>query len=65
MLPFGTNGRHLKISFQRNDGARKDVSPMEFYSYHMQQRQGSYFHKCGRLYHQYIVDMYAKMNNID
>jgi hypothetical protein len=37
------------------------VSAMQFYCYRLQDRVKSYLHLFGRLFHQYIVDQYAKI----
>ena len=42
-----------------DDGA--GVTPMRFYSYLLQDREGSYLVHYGRLFHQYAVDMYVKV----
>jgi hypothetical protein len=34
---------------------------MQFYCYHLQNRAKSYLHLFGRLFHEYIVDQYAKI----
>jgi len=58
ILPHGrygwTTGMHLSNIQQ--------VSPMQFYSFHLMQRDNfNVLLRCGRLFHQYIVDQYAKM----
>ncbi len=39
----------------------KFVTPMLYYAYRLMDRENSYLQKYGRLFHQYIVDMYAKI----
>ena len=39
----------------------KFVSAMQYYAYQLCDRPGSYLHRFGRLFHQYIVDQYAKI----
>ena len=54
----GDNGWHLKIPHSRGNG---NITHKEYYSYHLIVRSAvSYLHLWGRLYHQYLVDMYAK-----
>jgi len=40
---------------------RERVTTMQFYSYRLQIRDGDWLHNAGRLYQQYIVDQYAKI----
>jgi hypothetical protein len=49
------------ISTPENEGSR--VSAMDYYSFHLMVRpnNGNLLHLFGKLFHQYIVDMYAKM----
>ena len=55
---LGKNGWQLKISHNKGKG---HVAPLEFCSYRLMVRGSlSYLHLCGRLFHQYLVDMYAK-----
>ena len=48
------------ISTPENEGSR--VSAMDYYSFHLMVRlnNGNLLHLFGKLFHQYIVDMYAK-----
>ena len=58
----GNNGWLLKIPHSRGNG---NIIPMEYYSYRLMVRSAvSYLHLCGRLYHQYLVDMYAKVEQL-
>lgn len=43
------------------DFARKTMSVLQFYNYMLQVRQGSYIQCFGRLFHTFVVDMYAKI----
>ena len=62
LFPSGENGWHLKIPHSRGSG---NVTPMEYYSYRLMVRSAvSYLHLCGRLYHQYLADMYAKVEQL-
>ncbi|CAF1074549.1 unnamed protein product, partial [Brachionus calyciflorus] len=54
---------HEGDEFESNEKSRMFVSAMEFYSYKLQQRKNSFLHLFGRLFHQYIVDMYVKIEN--
>ncbi|XP_063418456.1 uncharacterized protein LOC134701259 [Mytilus trossulus] len=59
LFPFGEDGWHIDI--KHNDNKRK-VSAMEFYSYRLMQRSDfNIILKSGRLFHQYIVDQFAKI----
>ncbi|GFT09255.1 ATP-dependent DNA helicase [Trichonephila clavipes] len=51
------------INPQTGEGTNKKVSAMNYYSYRLMIRQNSENHilKCRQLFHQYIVDMYAKI----
>ena len=60
LFPRGDDGWHINIplnGFLR----RKRVTPMQFYSYRLQIRDGDWLQSAGRLYQQYIVDQYAKI----
>ena len=62
LFPSGDSGWQLKIPHSRGNG---DVTPMEFYSYRLMVRSAvSYLHLCGRLYHQYLADMFAKVEQL-
>ena len=37
------------------------VSALQYYSYQLCDRAGSYIHRLGRLFHQYIVDQIARI----
>ena len=39
----------------------KYVSAMQYYAYQLCDRPGSYIHRFGRLFHQYIVDQFTKI----
>ena len=59
LFPSGDNGWHLAIPHSSGKGC---VTAMELYSYRLMVRSSlSYLHLFGRLFHQYIVDMYAKV----
>ena len=59
LFPLGNDGWHLHIPHIRGRG---DVTALEFYSYHLMLRSGlNHLHLSGRLFYQYIVDMYAKI----
>ena len=60
IFPFGDTGWTPGIK-HKGDGSSQ-VSVMNFYAYHLMQRQNfNLLLKCGRLFHQYIVDQYAKI----
>ncbi|GFV15904.1 ATP-dependent DNA helicase [Trichonephila clavipes] len=62
----GDDGYHFNIKMinpQTGEGTNKKVSAMNYYSYRLMIRQNAENHilKCRQLFHQYIVDMYAKI----
>ncbi len=60
LFPKGDDGWHADIPLTE-PGARKRVTQMQFYSYRLQIRNGDWIQSAGRLYQQYIVDQYAKI----
>ena len=60
LFPRGDDGWHADIPIIRS-GIRKRVSQMQFYSYRLQIRNGDWIQSASRLYQQYIVDQYAKI----
>ena len=59
IFPFGECGWTPGI--KQADG-KSNVTAMNFYYFHLMQRQNfNILLKCGRLFHQYIVDQYAKI----
>ena len=62
LFPSGNNGWHMNIPSSRG---KVSVTEMEFYSYRLMIRSDvSYLHLSGRLFHQYIVDMFAKVEQL-
>ncbi|GJZ62274.1 DNA helicase PIF1, ATP-dependent [Tanacetum coccineum] len=65
LFPYGEDGFHEHIPYHRNTGERKtkrgDVTMNEYYAYIVQQRknQGNTLLKGGRLFQQYLVDVYT------
>lgn len=60
IFPYGDSGWTPGIKHRGEDTAQ--TSAMNFYAYHLMQRQNfNLLLKCGRLFHQYIVDQYAKI----
>ena len=62
----GEDGYHFNIKMRNPQTGRetnKKVSSMNYYSYRLMIRQNAENHilKCRKLFHQYIVDMYAKI----
>ena len=62
----GEDGYHfniMKVDPVTSAPTNKKVSAMDFYSYRLMIRNGSINHilQCQQLYHQYVVDMYAKI----
>ena len=64
MFPYGQPGYQLKINYRANQ-ENKYVTPMEFYSYMLMTRidEGQWIQRYGRIFQQYITDMYAKVEN--
>lgn len=60
LFPKGDGGWHVDVPLI---GAKKRerVTTMQFYSYRLQIRDGDWLQRAGRLYQQYIVDQYAKI----
>ena len=59
LFPSRDNGWHLNIP---HDQGKDSVTTMEFYSFRLMIRSAvSKLHLSSRLFHQYIVDMYAKV----
>jgi hypothetical protein len=60
LFPYGDKGFELNI---KANNSKKYVTMMEYYSYRLQFRDKDYniLHRSGRLFQQYIVDMYAKI----
>ncbi|XP_070555418.1 uncharacterized protein [Ptychodera flava] len=60
ILPFGEHGWTINIRKAGNKVGH--VSPMQFYAYHLMKRDNfNVLLRCGRLFHQYVVDQYAKI----
>ena len=60
IFPYGDVG--WRPGIQQAGGSTSQITAMNFYSYHLMQRQNfNILLKCGRLFHQYIVDQYAKI----
>ncbi|GFY19501.1 helitron_like_N domain-containing protein [Trichonephila clavipes] len=65
-LQYRFDGYHFNIKMinpQTGEGTNKKVSAMNYYSYRLMIRQNAENHilKCRQLFHQYIVDMYTKI----
>ena len=59
LFPLGNDGWHIGIPYSRGTG---NVTALEFYSYRLMLKSGvNHLHLFGRLFRQYIVDMYAKI----
>ncbi|UZO29014.1 uncharacterized protein OCT59_022511 [Rhizophagus irregularis] len=64
LFPNGDDGWHLDIPLADNtriNTQRDMVTPMQFYSYRLQIRPGNCLQRAGRLYQQYVVDQYSKI----
>ncbi|PKK66031.1 hypothetical protein RhiirC2_807898, partial [Rhizophagus irregularis] len=60
LFPKGDDGWHADIPLAGST-LRTRVTQMQFYSYRLQIRNGDWIQSAGRLYQQYIVDQYAKI----
>uniref|UniRef100_A0A8R1IAX7 ATP-dependent DNA helicase n=1 Tax=Caenorhabditis japonica TaxID=281687 RepID=A0A8R1IAX7_CAEJA len=62
LFPTGKYGWHLGINLNRAKGARKNVTALDFYSYHLHQREFfcPLFHS-GKLFQQFVVDVWTKI----
>ena len=61
LFPTGEPGYHINI---RNNTNGKKLSTKDFYAYRLMVRLNSdWLHKSGRLFQQYNVDMYAKIES--
>ncbi|CAG8588520.1 237_t:CDS:2 [Cetraspora pellucida] len=60
LLRLCDDGWHVNISLTGNI-RRERVTTMQFYSYRLQVRDGNWLQYAGRLFQQYIVDQYAKI----
>ena len=59
LFPLGNDGWHINIRNSRGNG---NVTALDYYCYRLMVRSGlNHLHLSGRLFHQYIVDMYAKI----
>lgn len=68
MFPRGEDGYHLTIKMinpMTGEETNKKVSAMNFYAYRMMIRdnEGNHLLKCCKLFHQFAVDMYAKIES--
>ncbi|XP_061395554.1 uncharacterized protein LOC133331174, partial [Musca vetustissima] len=66
IFPYGEDGYHFglrQINTSTNEPTNKQVSSMNFYAYRIMIRRNTLNHivNCRELFHQYIVDMYAKI----
>ena len=62
IFPFGDVGWTPGIKQTGGSTGTSHTSAMNFYSFYLMQRQNfNLLLKCGRLFHQYIVDQYAKI----
>ena len=60
LFPKGDDGWHIDIPLI-GSVRRERITTMQFYSYRLQIREGDWLQHAGRLYQQYIVDQYAKI----
>ena len=64
LFPFGTDGFHLNIEHAKKTGNKVNkVSLREFTAFRMMLRQDSFnvLHRSGRLFQQYLVDQWTKI----
>uniref|UniRef100_UPI0035901195 uncharacterized protein n=1 Tax=Myxine glutinosa TaxID=7769 RepID=UPI0035901195 len=63
IFPYGTDGYSVYLQARTaagQDGGRK-VSQLQYYSYHLMVREGNHLLQMGRLFQQFLVDMYCKI----
>ena len=53
-FPYGTDGYHIYLS-------GKKISQMDYYSFHIMIRPNNYLLQARRLFQQFLVDCYCKM----
>lgn len=68
LFPLGEDGYHfnvMQINPNSNGESTKKVSCMDFYAYRLMIRPNecNYLLKCREVFHQFIVDMYAKIES--
>ena len=62
LFPLGDDGWHIHVPHNRG---KSNVTALEYYCYRLMIRGGiNHLHLSGRLFHQYIVDMYAKIEQL-
>ena len=62
LFPFGTDGFHLGITLNVTGSEPKFVTALQFYAYRLMLRPGfQSLHRSCRLFQQYCVDMWAKI----
>lgn len=57
LFPYGTDGYSLYLKNKAN----KKISQLQYYAYHIQRRAGNDLAKAGRLFQQFLVDVYCKI----
>ena len=57
LFPYGTDGYHI---YMQGRNGRK-VTQQQYYCFHMMVRDGNYLEKGARLFQQYLVDAYCKI----
>ena len=60
LFPKGDDGWHVDIPLE-GSAKRERITTMQFYSYRLQIRNEDWIQHAGRLYQQYIIDQYAKI----
>ena len=57
LFPYGTDGYHIYIAGRNG----RKVTQQQFYSCHIMVRDGNYLLQGARLFQQYLVDAYCKI----
>ena len=62
LFPLGDDGSHIHVPHNRG---KSNVTALEYYYYRLMIQGGiNHLHLSGRPFHQYIVDMYAKIDKL-
>ena len=57
LLSYGTDGYHIYIKARNG----RKITQQQYYSFHMMVRDGNYLLQGARLFQQYLVDAYCKI----
>ena len=63
MFPYGENGWHIGMTCQTVNGQISNVTLLDFCAYMMMIRENTFHHHFGRLFQQFLVDNYARIES--